>query len=110
MKLPRCEDVRIPPEKVTGYLLSPSHAVGRFKARVFSALGFNQNDPEPFVAELRRIAAAEEVSGQEDTPYGRKYTVRGVLSGPTGTLDVATVWFLEPHQQTVRLVTVRPVE
>jgi hypothetical protein len=63
-----------------GDLLSRSHPVGRFKARVFAALGFN----------------------------GRKYTVVGELRGPAGAARVSTVWIQEPGKSSVRLVTVRP--
>jgi len=110
VKLPRHDDVRIPDDKVVDYLLSPSHPVGRFKARLFAALGFRRDQPESFVAELRRIARSGDVSSQEDTPYGRKYTVEGILTGPLGSREVATVWFQEPSQESVRLLTVRPVD
>jgi hypothetical protein len=46
-------------QKVRDYLLSPVHPVGRFKARVFAALGFYARNADAFVAELRRIAAVE---------------------------------------------------
>ncbi len=39
MKLPAGGDVLIEERKVLEYLLSRSHPVGRFKARVFAALG-----------------------------------------------------------------------
>jgi len=42
VKLPNADRVRIDERKVRGYLLSPSHPVGRFKARVFAALGFGE--------------------------------------------------------------------
>lgn len=41
MKLPRAEEVQIDARKVRGYLLSQSHPVGRFKARVLAAVGFD---------------------------------------------------------------------
>ena len=82
MKLPHPDRGRIDERKVRGYLLSQSHPVGRFKARIFAALGFGEGTAEPFVAELRRIAAAGEVAEVEDTAFGRKYTVPGDLTGP----------------------------
>jgi len=82
--------------------------VGRFKARVFSALGFDQTNADAFVAEIRRIALAGEVSDVEDSEFGRKYTVPGDLKGPAGSAQVLTVWIQEAGQVDVRLVTVRP--
>jgi len=61
-----------------------------------------------FIAELRRIAAAGEVSQVVGTHLGEKYIVPGDLVGPLGDLPVTTVWFLERGQERARLVTVRP--
>jgi hypothetical protein len=100
--------VRIDTGKVSEYLLSPTHPVGRFKARVFKALGFDQAAVDAFVSELRRIAADGDVSEVEDFEFGRKYTVSGELRGPRGAARVLTVWIQEAGQEGVRLVTVRP--
>jgi hypothetical protein len=108
VKAPRVEHVRLDEQKIRGYLLSATHPVGRFKAKVFAALGFDATNMAAFVAELRRIAATGEVSDVEDIEYGRKYTIPGELNGPTGTAKVLTVWIQETGQEEVRLVTVRP--
>ena len=108
MRLPEADQVRIDERKVREYLLSKTHPVGRFKARVFAALGFDETSTESFVAEVRRIAVVGEVSEVEDLAFGRKYTVPGELKGPTGIAQVLTVWIEETGQPVVRLVTVRP--
>ena len=108
MNLPGGERVQIDDLKIRGYLLSPTHPVGRFKARVFAAAGFGESTAELFVSELRRIAASGEVEGTEDIEFGRKYTVPGELQGPAGTVQVLTVWIQEPDQPAPRLVTVQP--
>ena len=108
MKLPGADRVRIDERKIRGYLLSRTHPVGRFKARVFAALGFDESSTQALVSELRRIAAHGEVAGLEDTEFGRKYTVPGDLKGSAGSAQVLTVWIQEAGQEEVRLVTVRP--
>ncbi len=108
MKLPHADDVRIDERKVRGYLLSETHPVGRFKARVFAALGFDDSAAQAFIGELRRLAAGGDISEMVETPFGQKYAVPGDLQGPLGTAPVLTVWFLERGQERVRLVTVRP--
>jgi hypothetical protein len=108
VKLPRAEAVQIDARKVRDYLLSQTHPVGRFKARVFGAVGFDDTKTDDFIAEIRRIAAAGDVAEAEDFEFGRKYTVPGELRGPAGTVLVLTVWIQEPGQADVRLVTVRP--
>jgi hypothetical protein len=108
LRLPGAEQVRIEDAKVRSYLLSTGHPVGRFKARVFASAGFTEATLDVFVAEVRRLAASEEVSGSEDTEFGRKYTLVGTLTGPIKPVDVLTVWIEEPGQPAVRLVTVQP--
>ena len=108
MKLPHHDSVEIDIRKIRDYLLSPVHPVGRFKARVFKALGFDVATVEAFVAEVRRIASEGDVSEVEDFEFGRKYTVPGELRGPRGAARVVTVWMQEAGQEDVRLVTVRP--
>jgi hypothetical protein len=108
VRLPQAERVEIDVRKVSDYLLSPIHPVGRFKARVFSALGFDQAALDAFVSEVRRIAAEGEVAEMEDFAFGRKYTVPGELKGPRGAARVVTVWMQAVGREDVRLVTVRP--
>lgn len=55
MKLP--EPHVVDRVKVTGYLLSETHAVGRFKSRIFRALGFETSEPERFISELHESRA-----------------------------------------------------
>jgi uncharacterized protein DUF6883 len=107
-KLPQADRVVIDPQKVLGYLLSRSHPVGRFKARVFEAVGFDVTTAHVFAEELRRIARTGDVFSEEEFEYGRKYTVVGELRGPAGAVRVLTVWMQEPGAANVRLVTVRP--
>ena len=66
MKLPRADRVQIDDRKVREYLLSRSHPVGRFKARFFAAVGFDDTTATAFVAELRRIAESGVVDETED--------------------------------------------
>jgi hypothetical protein len=108
LRVPRADRVRVDEQKVRAYLLSPTHPVGRFKARLFAALGFDERTVDAFVAEVRRIAAVGEVSDVEDTEFGRKYTVPGDLKGPAGSVQVLTVWIQEIGHADVRLITVRP--
>jgi hypothetical protein len=108
VRLPEAHRVRIDEEKIRSYLLSRTHPVGRFKARVFAALGFNEGSAQAFVLELRRIAATGEVAEVEDIEFGRKYTVPGDLNGPAGSAQVSTIWIQEAGASDVRLVTVRP--
>ncbi len=52
MKLPHRDRAHVPMRKLTNYLLSPSHPVGRSKAPFFRGLGFNASDADALRAEL----------------------------------------------------------
>jgi len=58
--------------KVRDCLVSDTHSVGRYKARVFPAPGFCPDDPEPYVSELLRIVRDGELRQREDSPFGTK--------------------------------------
>lgn len=108
MKLPNGDRAVIPLAKLTRYLLSDLHPVGRHKARVLRALGFSASEPGILQRELQRIARDGVVSDTEDNQYGRKYLVSGTLAGPAGSTEVSTVWFVANGTDTPTLVTVHP--
>ena len=44
MKLPNRENAYIPPRKLTEYLLSETHSIGKSKAKFFRAIGFDEEN------------------------------------------------------------------
>ena len=42
MKLPRAEQAYIPSTKLSGYLLSETHSVGKSKAKLLRSVGFSE--------------------------------------------------------------------
>jgi len=42
MKLPQGKNALIPEEKLTDYILSETNSTGKFKAKLFRKLGFNE--------------------------------------------------------------------
>lgn len=75
MKLPNCEKAYIPPEKLSGYLMSDSHLVGRIKAKLFRSLGFNQANPGELAQRLLALAKTEDVQEVLSSSYGTKYVI-----------------------------------
>ncbi len=109
MKLPSPDRAIVEERKVRDYPLSRMHPVGRFKARFFQALGFDDRQGDAFVQQVREIAAIGDVSEVVDTGFGRQYLVPGELAGPSGKRpEVVTVWIQETGRDEVRLVTVYP--
>lgn len=109
MKLPNAEQATVDERKVLEYLLSPSHPVGRFKAKFFASIGFSPENWSGFVTELQRLAAEGDAQVIEESEYGRKYVVRGRISGPgVRPVEVESVWIIRAGDDTPRLVTVYP--
>lgn len=48
---------------------------------------------------------------RKDSPFGVKYVVSGLVTTPNGqTVNVTTVWIVEPSETNPRLVTAYPGE
>jgi hypothetical protein len=109
MKLPNGHRAAVDERKVREYLLSHSHPIGRFKARVFASVGFHPGNWQLFAQALVDLAATGEATLDAEDAFGRKYLVPGLLRGPTGTaLEVVSVWIVPSEGDTPRLVTVYP--
>ena len=111
MKLPNREQAYIQPQKLTGYLLSETHEVGRSKAKLLRAFGFNQENVAMLEQELLRIAQTQEVQETIATPHGIKYVMDGMIQTPQGrSLQLRTVWIIDTEQTKPRFVTARPLK
>ena len=109
MRLPNAESAIIDPEKLHSYLLSPLHPVGRFKAVFFRSLGYTQENWRRLEADIRRQPLTKDAVLQKETPYGRKYEIRGEISGPTGKhRDIVSVWIVLAGEEVPRFVTAYP--
>jgi hypothetical protein len=109
VKLPNRENAYIPPSKLTGYLLSETHSVGKAKAGFFRIVGFDEARVEMLERGLLAIARFEEVREVMTSMYGTKYVVEGTLETPTERrVQVRTVWIVELDQDRPRFVTAYP--
>lgn len=91
------------------YLLSPTHSVGRFKAALFTQLGYAQERWQELERDLRAqhlTSEAEEISG---TRHGRKYRIQEPLVGPNGKkAELVSIWIIRRGETAPRLVTAYP--
>lgn len=109
MILPAAERTVIDPVKIRDYLLSTSHPVGRFKTAFFANLGYTNDNWRALEADLRELAVSGDAEPGRESPYGRKYEVRGTLKGPAGKLaEVVTVWIILPGEDAPQFVTAFP--
>lgn len=109
MKLPHADQAYIPREKLTEYLLSSSHPVGKAKAKFFRGFGYDDFNVYELEAGLLDIARTQDVAEEEQTPHGVKYRIDGSLHTPTGAvIRVRTVWIIGVQETAPRFVTAIP--
>ena len=98
----------IDPGKLQNYLLSSSHPVGRFKAEFFKSIGFTDENRASLEIEIRALLR-NEATIKEETEYGQKYEVRGIITGPAGLkAEIVTVWIVLRDEETARFITAYP--
>jgi len=92
--------------KLHGYVLNPTHPVGRFKARFFAALGYSADDWQTLEADLRIQHPAQREPAE---PHGQPWTIRAILIGPNGqSAGVVSVRIVLINTDVPRFVTAYP--
>ena len=110
MALPEAESASVDLEKLTGYLLSESHPIGRSKARVFRGIGFNESNVALLQRGLMEIARSEVVAQSVASRHGMKYVVDGVIRTPIGShVKLRTIWIVDAGKRHPRFVTAYPL-
>jgi hypothetical protein len=111
MKLPILEHLEIPQRKIVNYLLDLTHPDGRGKAIFFIRFGFTLENWEQLTDALRTHAYEHEVAQVEQSTFGVRYVVEGILNTPDGRNPmVRSVWFVETDQDITRFVTAYALE
>ncbi|MEH2374390.1 DUF6883 domain-containing protein [Nostoc sp.] len=88
MKIP--DNIIIPEEKVTRYLLVPR--IKDDKSKFLAQAGFTQNNPEDLLTAIRQLATTNEAVQDNTNEYGTFYTIAGYLQRVNGqNLAVITV-------------------
>ena len=109
MLIPNATLAVVPPDKVNDYLLSPSHPVGRYKARWLLSLGYDRSRPQQLADDLLTVVHSGTTFTTIESPFGVKYTVPGRILTPSGmSVAVVTVWIAESIDPRPRLVTAYP--
>ncbi|HEY7551893.1 MAG TPA: hypothetical protein VH913_20515 [Hyphomicrobiaceae bacterium] len=107
--VPNCDHAIVDPVKISDYLLSETHPVGRSKARFFRRFGFGEDAPEELTQALLAHVRDCPLATIEVSPYGTKYRVEGRLISPDGRNPlVTTVWIIVGGEIIPRFVTAFP--
>lgn len=111
MKLPNYKNAVISQTKITGYLLSIKHRNGRSKAEFFTQFGFSYDAWEDLVKALLQHAADNDVTKIEDSLFGTRYIIEGLLFALGGRQAIIrSVWFIETGEDIPRFVTAYPLQ
>jgi hypothetical protein len=109
MQLPNRLQAYIPSQKLSAYLLSESHAIGKAKASFFRPLGFNEANVHLLEQGLLTLAHSATVQEVVSSPHGTKYVIEGLLDTPSrASPRIRTSWILEAGEETPRFVTAYP--
>ena len=109
MKLPSGNLAVVSQEKLTEYLLNPSHPDNGGKALFFQSLGFRRAGPESLASSLRQLAISADITEIMESAHGIKYIVDACIETQSGkTPSVRTVWIIDRGQSLPRLVTAYP--
>jgi len=108
VKIPSADRAVVPEGKLSGYLLSDGHPIGRLKAAFFRSMGYSQAAPESLSDALLRHLE-NEVTNRIDTEFGTKYEIRAELQGPNGVSRmVVSVWIVLHKEDYPRFVPAYP--
>ncbi len=109
MQLPNRFQAYIPSQKLSAYLLSETHPVGKDKAKFFRALGFHETNIYLLEQGLLTIAHRATVREVIGSPHGTKYVLEGILHTPDRRSPrIRTIWILETEEENPRFVTAYP--
>lgn len=111
MKLPYSRYAFIPDDKIDKYLLSKTHDTGKHKAHMLNKVGFDENNKEELKLKLLKIGRSNDVLSVREIinkgiHYGKSYSIKGVLVGPKGSVEVIAAWKILDGKRKPCLVTV----
>ena len=110
MRLPDGDRAEVPDEKLTGYLLSESHPIGRWKSDFFARFGYTARNAAALRGALLKLAAESEVTETVATPHGTKFVVDGYIVGAAGSrVGLRTIWITPDVGSRPRFVTAYPL-
>jgi hypothetical protein len=111
MLLPNRKKAHVPKLKLTSYLLSSTHPVGKTKAQFYQLHGYTNENANFLKRELLEAARKGEVQTTVNTAYGTKYIIEDSIRTPKGdTIEVRTIWIIETKEVNPRFVTAYPIQ
>lgn len=98
-----------PKDKIENYLLSLINPYTKPRAIYFHSKGFNETNTDLFEIRLLKIIRLNDVAGNEQSIYGKKYIVDGKVQTPVGEhISLRTVWIVDIGKRKPKFVTAYP--
>ncbi len=105
------ENAIIARAKIADYLLNLDHDEGGGKPKFYLAFGFTRNEWLKLADALRTHAETYQVSWTEQTDFGMRYIIEGMVITPDGrNPDIRAIWFIDNEQDFPRLVSAYALE
>ena len=105
MKLPA--NAIIARRKLDGYLLR--HRIEDDKSGFLALAGYTLENADRLMSDLREQLLPLDAELFDQTEYGTKYRIRGILTGPNGrALRVLSIWMKEDATGETKFVTLLP--
>ncbi|NBV14538.1 MAG: hypothetical protein EBS07_10790 [Sphingobacteriia bacterium] len=110
MKIPNNNLSFVADNKITDYLLSDIHQIGKHKAAFFKGFGFDIEGIKIFKGSQIQHSFEREIEKEVATEYGIKYELKCEIKTPDKRNPcIVTVWIVETGKQVPKLVTAYPV-
>jgi len=107
--VPHADQAIVDRGKVSGYLLSSNHPVGRTKAAFFTRFGFREDAPDQLAQAPLDHIVSHDVANSEVSSYVIKYRTDGPLASPDGRNPrVSSVWIVPVGEVAPRFITAFP--
>ena len=111
MKIPKNNLSFVADNKITDYLLSDIHEIGKHKADFFKRFGFDISDVDTFKGSLIQHSIDREIEKTKDSDFGVKYELKCEIKTPDKRNPcIVTVWIVENEQEVPKSVTAYPAK
>ena len=107
--IPNGARATIAAQKLTSYLLNPSHKRGGAKAKLLLSLGYQTDAPDALESDLRTQHLPLDPTRTSENPYGVAYEIEGPISTPGGRIvRFVSIWQIDTGSDVPRFITMCP--
>jgi hypothetical protein len=109
MPLPNPSRAVISSDKLTAYLLNPSHKRGGAKARLLLSLGYRTDAANVLESDLRSQHLPLNPTRTSQNAYGTVYEIDAAITTPRGrTVRFVSIWQIDTGTDVPRFITMYP--